>query len=123
MKCALLVVGLIFATSAVADMDPNMDMGGGKMGSTPFAKDMDAGMKKMDHDMASAPMNGDVDHDFASMMVPHHQGAIEMAEGELKYGKDPAMRDLAKRIIGDQKKEIKLMREWMAKEPAAGTAK
>jgi uncharacterized protein (DUF305 family) len=65
-------------------------------------------------------MNGDVDHDFASMMIPHHQGAIDMAEGELKYGKDPAMRDLAKRIIADQKKEIKLMHDWMSKQPAIG---
>ena len=111
-----MAVGLILATTAWADMDPNMDMGGGKKtDSSPFAKDMDVSMKKMDQDMSSASMNGNVDHDFASMMIPHHQGAIDMAEGELKYGKDPAMRDLAQKIIADQKKEIKLMHDWMAK--------
>lgn len=115
MKLALIATGLIFAATASADMDPNMDMGGAKTGSSPFAKDMDVSMKKMDKDMMGAPMTGNVDHDFAAMMIPHHQGAIDMAKGELSYGKDPEMRELAKNIIAAQKVEIAQMKKWMAK--------
>jgi uncharacterized protein (DUF305 family) len=65
--------------------------------------------------MAAARMNGDVDHDFATMMMPHHQGAIDMAKAELTYGKDPVMRRLAQEIIVDQNSEIDAMRLWLTK--------
>jgi uncharacterized protein (DUF305 family) len=42
-----------------------------------FMQAMDSSMKQRDRDMTAAPMNGSVDHDFATMMMPHHQGAIE----------------------------------------------
>jgi uncharacterized protein (DUF305 family) len=116
------LAGAFFSTlavSAVAQMDPNMPMPGMSSSGSLFAQDMDTGMKKMDHDMSSAPMNGNVDHDFASMMIPHHQGAIDMAEGELKYGKDPEMRHLAQTIIVDQKKEIEFMNQWIKKHAGA----
>ncbi len=87
-----------------------------------FGQDMAASMKKMNDDMASAPKDGDVDHDFVTMMIPHHQGAVAMAQGELDYGKDPAMRQLAGEIIAAQKVEIKSMNLWL-KEHAAETAK
>lgn len=61
-------------------------------------------------------MTGDPDHDFAMMMIPHHQGAIDMARVELEYGKDPEMRALAERIIADQEKEIAEMQAWMEKQ-------
>jgi uncharacterized protein (DUF305 family) len=80
-----------------------------------FMKAMDASMQKMDREMAIAPMDGDVDHDFASMMMPHHQGAIEMAEAELRYGKDPVMRRLAQEILVDQQSEIDAMILWLNK--------
>ncbi len=118
MKIKWTVLGLaLLAATASADMD--MDMGHMKMDSSPaaspFARDMDVSMKQMDKSMSGAPMTGNADHDFAAMMIPHHQGAIDMAEAELKYGKDPAMRALATRIIADQKKEIAQMKSWMAK--------
>src|SRR6185312_681731 len=72
-----------------------------------------SGMDKMNHDMDAAPMTGDADHDFVAMMIPHHQGAVDMAEAELKYGKDPAMRRLARDIVAAQKKEIAMMRTWL----------
>ncbi len=78
-------------------------------------RDMDVSMKKMDHDMNAAPMTGNADHDFAAMMIPHHQGAVDMAEAELRYGKDPVLRELARNIIADQKKEIALMQDWLKK--------
>ena len=80
-----------------------------------FVQAMEAGMKRMDREMAAAPMNGNVDHDFAAMMVPHHRGAIEMAKAELSYGKDPVMRRLAEEILVDQQSEIDAMQLWLGK--------
>ena len=68
---------------------------------------------KMMQDMAM-PMTGDTDRDFVAGMIPHHAGAIDMAEIELKYGKDPKLRTLARNIIAAQKKEIAEMKAWQA---------
>jgi uncharacterized protein (DUF305 family) len=65
--------------------------------------------------MGAASMNGNVDHDFAAMMIPHHQGAIDMAKAELLYGKDPVMRRLAQEILVDQQSEIDAMQLWLEK--------
>ena len=62
----------------------------------------------------NAPMTGDADRDFVSMMIPHHQGAIDMAEVVLKYGKDPKVKKLAQDIIKAQKHEIAMMQAWLA---------
>ena len=70
----------------------------------------------MMHDMMK-PMTGDPDKDFAMMMLPHHQGAIDMAKVELKYGMDPTLRALAEEIIEAQEKEIKDLKEWIAAHP------
>ena len=83
-----------------------------------FMKVMDASMQKMDREMVTAPMDGNVDHDFVTMMMPHHQGAIEMAEAELSYGKDPVMRRLAQEIVVDQQSEIDAMLLWLNKNTA-----
>jgi len=80
-----------------------------------FMQQMNGSMERMDGQMAKAPMNGNVDHDFASMMIPHHQGAIDMAKAELVYGKDPVMRRLAQEILVDQQSEIDAMRLWLGK--------
>jgi uncharacterized protein (DUF305 family) len=60
-----------------------------------FDQLMGNAMNVMDKGMHSAPYTGDPDHDFATMMLPHHQGAIDMAKAVLLYGKDPQMRRLA----------------------------
>ena len=60
--------------------------------SAPFIQAMNAGMTAMHRDMAAAEMNGNVDRDFASMMIPHHLGAVAMAKAELSYGSNPVMR-------------------------------
>jgi uncharacterized protein (DUF305 family) len=77
-----------------------------------FLKENEAAMAKMMNDMAAKP-SGDVDRDFAAMMIPHHQGAIDMAKALLLYGKDPQMRRLAQEIITDQQSEIQLMQLWL----------
>jgi len=66
-------------------------------------------MDKMMADMAVSP-SGDVDYDFAAMMVPHHQGAIAMAQAELRYGHNEQLRRIAQEIIVDQQQEIVAMR-------------
>jgi uncharacterized protein (DUF305 family) len=110
------MVIVLFACGLSASAQMVMDSAG-----TKFMQDMDASMKRMDHDMTSAAMTGDVDHDFAAMMIPHHAGAIDMAKGELAYGKDPAMRRLAAQIIVDQRSEIDVMNLWLKKHAAAET--
>ncbi len=66
-------------------------------------------MGKMMADMAVAP-SGDIDRDFVAMMVPHHQGAIDMAQIILRYGKNEQLKRLAQEIIVTQQQEIAAMR-------------
>jgi uncharacterized protein (DUF305 family) len=75
-----------------------------------FQQLMDEAMSSMDREMKSAAMTGDADHDFAAMMIPHHQGAIDMSKAELLYGKDPVLQRLAQEIIVTQGQEIEVMR-------------
>jgi uncharacterized protein (DUF305 family) len=75
-----------------------------------FAQAMDAGMQKMMHAMHGARASGDVDRDFLAMMIPHHEGAVEMARLLLVHGRDPATRRLAEEIIASQSAEIEGMK-------------
>lgn len=75
----------------------------------PFLRENEAAMSKMMAAMAVTP-SGDVDKDFVATMVPHHQGAIEMAQAELRYGHNEQLRRLAQEIIVNQTQEIAVMR-------------
>ena len=79
----------------------------------PFEEQLMETMAIMDRDMAAAKMGGGADHDFVTMMIPHHQAAIDMAKTQLLYGKDLQMRRLAQEIITDQQLEIELMQGWL----------
>ena len=81
----------------------------------PFSGLMDDAMNVMEDGMGRAPMNGDADHDFAAMMIPHHQGAVDMAKAVLLYGKNPVLRRLAQEIIVSQGSEIAVMRAELDK--------
>lgn len=78
--------------------------------STAFAK-ANAAM----HGAMNIEFSGNADVDFVKGMMPHHQGAIDMAKIMLEYGKDPEIRKLAEGIIAAQEGEIAFMKEWLAK--------
>jgi Domain of unknown function (DUF305) len=109
----LLVVGTAFLASAqllpMADPDicatPVSRVGA----EASFLAENDAAMKRMMNDMTVKP-TGDVDADFVAMMVPHHQGAIDMALAVLRHGRNPQIRRLAQEIIMTQQQEIEVMR-------------
>ncbi|MEH2266609.1 CopM family metallochaperone [Nostoc sp.] len=85
----------------VASMMPNHH--------TPANEAFGKAMTSMHTAMERVQMTGNTDTDFAAMMIPHHQGAIEMAKTELQYGTDPRLRRLAQEIIVTQQSEIELM--------------
>jgi uncharacterized protein (DUF305 family) len=84
----------------------------GTSSTDPVISAFQAVNEKMHRDMMIS-LTGDADRDFVAGMIPHHQGAIDMAEVVLKYGKDPEIRTLAHEIIVAQKKEIALMKAWL----------
>jgi YVTN family beta-propeller protein len=79
-----------------------------------FQIEMNNAMRVMDANMMAAPTSGNADHDFAAMMIPHHQGAVDMARVVLLHGKDPVLRRLAQEILVTQQQEIEVMRLRLA---------
>jgi hypothetical protein len=86
-----------------------------------FLSENDAAMNRMMADMKIKP-TGDVDRDFVAMMVPHHQGAVDMAKAELKYGHNEQLRRLAQEIVVTQQQEITVMRHAVGDELPPGAA-
>ena len=82
--------------------------------TTPADKAFAASMNVMMNNMNVKP-TGKPDKDFVQMMIPHHQGAIDMAKVELQYGTDPELRQLATDIVAAQEKEIAQMKAWLEK--------
>jgi uncharacterized protein (DUF305 family) len=76
----------------------------------PFLAENQAAMDKMMKGMNIKP-SGDVDRDFAAMMIPHHQGAVDMAQAELRHGHNKQLRRIAQQIIAEQPQEIAAMRQ------------
>jgi uncharacterized protein (DUF305 family) len=81
---------------------------------TASTKAFKAANDKMHGDMAIA-FSGNADVDFIKGMLPHHQGAVDMAKIVLEHGKDPKVRKLARDIIRAQNTEIAFMKTWLAK--------
>jgi uncharacterized protein (DUF305 family) len=85
-----------------------------------FLSENNTAMDKMMADMTIKP-TGDVDRDFVAMMVPHHQGAVDMANAELKYGHNEQLRRLAQEIVTSQEQEIPAMRNALNGERSSAT--
>jgi hypothetical protein len=107
--------GVVYAQQGNIDgpmhhqMSSQMQMSSpGSASGDSFDAQMGRAMERMDQDMMVKP-SGNYDRDFAAMMVPHHQGAVEMARIELQFGKDPVLRRLAQGIIVEQLQEIEVM--------------
>jgi hypothetical protein len=105
----LLAVGMAFCMSSSGLTGTSND-------ETAYLAENDAAMAKMMIDMAVKP-TGDVDRDFAAMMIPHHQGAIDMAQAVLRYGRNEQIRRIAQEIIVDQIQEIAAMRLALGEPP------
>ena len=108
--CVVLLASVVFVAQVPSQ---------GHSDDAEFMARANVSMATMEGSMKAAAMNGNVDHDFAAMMIPHHEGAIEMAKAELSFGKDPTMRRLAQEILVDQKSEIDAMNLWLAKRGGA----
>jgi uncharacterized protein (DUF305 family) len=91
----------------MADMMPKPD----DAASTKEFKEADM---RMMHNM-HAPFTGNPDVDFRTHMIPHHQGAVDMAKVALKHAKDPETKKMAQKIVDDQEKEIGEMQAWLKK--------
>lgn len=104
------------ATAASSSSSGMGSMQSKDMGSMDAAhKAMMDGMDTMNAKMTQGMMASDIDIAFVCGMLPHHQGAINMAKAELQYGKDPWTKKLAKDIIAAQEKEIVEIKDWLAK--------
>ena len=111
---SILGVTLIAASSSFAMAQ---DAGGHAHGHDAAGQAfMDANQQMMDA-MAGMQPSGNPDKDFVLMMIPHHQGAIDMAKVQLQHGTDPELRAMAEKIIADQEREIAEMQAWLSRQP------
>jgi uncharacterized protein (DUF305 family) len=99
------------ASAAAQDMPDHTGHAGG---ADPAIAAYRAASDRMHQDM-TIEFTGDPDVDFARGMIPHHQGAIDMARAVLAYGQDPELKALAEGIIAAQEQEIAVLRSWLEK--------
>jgi uncharacterized protein (DUF305 family) len=113
LKIAVALAALAAPAMAFAeDMKMDMKASGGTPADKAFMTSMQTMMKNMD-----VKPTGKTDKDFVTMMMPHHQGAVDMAKVELQYGKDPMLLKMAGDIVKSQEQEIGEMKAWLAKNP------
>ena len=106
---ARVLLALALSPAAMAQEASHPAQTGQSADERAFLAENDAAMTKMMNDMAAKP-TGDIDRDFVAMMTPHHQGAVDMAVIELRYGKNEQLRRIAQEIIVEQMQEIVAMK-------------
>ena len=106
----------VFLESVPAQSEGMKHDMGAMAANSPSTEGYKAAMNKMHADMM-IEYSGDADADFVRGMIPHHQGAIDMAKVELANGKDPEIRKLAEAVVTAQEAEIKQMQDWLAAHP------
>ena len=111
LKTMAFAAAFAFAVPAFAE-DMHMDMSKPMGDHSPSSHSFAEANAKMHKDMA-IEMTGNADVDFVRSMIPHHQGAIDMAKVELQYGKNPEIRKLAEAVIKAQEAEIAQMNAWL----------
>jgi uncharacterized protein (DUF305 family) len=117
---ALVCLGLPAVTPAIAGGMETKNMDRANMDAAANAQDaaatkaFEAAIYKMDAAMKAAPYTGNADVDFVTKMIPHHQGAVNMAKVELQYVTNPKLRKLAESIIKSQSHQIVEMDAWLA---------
>jgi uncharacterized protein (DUF305 family) len=116
---SILVVSIVGIALAQSRHHGDANSGRTNSADSTFASQMMQAMDRMDSGMMAVKPTGDPDSDFAAMMIPHHQGAIDMAKVELIYGRDPVLRRLAEGIIVEQQQEIELMQRSLKERPAS----
>ena len=119
LACPLAISAAFAQTPASSGSMPGMEMSAvsGSQGDTPSTAAFQSADHAMMSGMSGVEYTGNADHDFVAHMIPHHRGAVAMAEVELKYGKDAKLRALAKDIIEAQDREIAFMNQWLAAHP------
>ena len=114
-RCAthlVLLASLVFAAAVgAADKSHPAKPKIPQTSTSKFYVEMEKGMNKMMVDMHGARETGNPDIDFMAMMIPHHEGAVEMARLVLIHGQDPLVRRLAEEIISSQQVEIESMKQ------------
>jgi uncharacterized protein (DUF305 family) len=108
---ALLAIG---GEQAAAQHEPQHAMPAPGAAASPAEQAYAAAMERMHRAMA-IELTGDPDVDFARAMIPHHQGAIDMARAVLEHGSDAEIRGLAQEVINAQEREIAFLRQWLEK--------
>lgn len=117
-----LISGILFTPSAQACSPYKAPAHFTATSSKNITKLLGEAMAVMDRDMAKVPNTGNAEQDFLAMMIPHHQGAIDMAKSVLAHAKDEYVRGLALEMIADQTREIEIMKGWLARLKAGKTA-
>jgi uncharacterized protein (DUF305 family) len=114
---------LIWTSTVPMTAGPRAALGHGDADAGEAWSELGQSMEKMHVGMGSIEPSGESDTDFVKLMLPHHQGAIDMAKTELMHGKDSQMRRLAQEIITDQQSEIALMQLWLKQHKSSSQAK